>query len=105
MPSLGLEVCHHNCEGRSCLSPSTKTLEWKRAGNSLKRHTATRSKHPKCTAECPKHCNLQGASILKNTTRTAPINGMPEPQDGVNVPAATPPPPSKRREQSAISYH
>lgn len=72
MPSSGTEICQHTCEPRSCVSLATKTLEWNRAGNSLKRHAKTRSKHPNCSPACPQYSNLHGRSTSSTTHSPSP---------------------------------
>jgi hypothetical protein len=69
----GYVKCIHNCTpvDKPCLSRS-KSLLWKKSGNSCNRHARNESIHSECTEECPGFDVLQGqpsAAATINATR------------------------------------
>jgi hypothetical protein len=77
----GTERCGHQCEERYCISPSTKSLDWKKEGNSAARHEKSMTKHPHCNEACPSFKNLEPS--------TRPAQSSQPSSQTLSIPAGT----------------
>lgn len=73
---VGYEVCAHICPGRECISPITRSILWRKEGNSCQRHCSSTQKHPECLTSgvCPQSSCI-GRKFILNAA------GVREPTD------------------------
>jgi hypothetical protein len=69
--------CEHTCTQRNCVNSSGKNLWATGSGGSLKKHMASKTKHPHCAIGCPKY---QGALPTAVTSPQPSDLATPQPQ-------------------------